>query len=154
VLEGYPWSGNVRELFNVLEQAFVASGSARTLYSMHLPQDVRIKVAKASLRRPQAADAPTDAPGAQQQESQAAPCCDTWPELTQAMNDTLKSCKDVLERRYLETLLRRTGGDVQKAMEASGLSRSHLYALLKKWGLSADGPGVGSADPVGPAGPV
>jgi two-component system NtrC family response regulator len=47
VLEGYSWPGNVRELFNVLERAVVASGSARTLYAMHLPQDVRIKVAKA-----------------------------------------------------------------------------------------------------------
>jgi len=161
VLEGYPWPGNVRELFNVLEQAFVASGAARTLYSMHLPQDIRIKVAKASLRRP-ASDASPD-PAAQPlslqqngqpQEPVEPPCCDTWPELTQAMNDTLKSCKDVLERRYLETLLRRTGGDMQKAMEASGLSRSHLYALLKKWNLSTDGPAVGSADPVGSSGSV
>ncbi|OGR34597.1 MAG: Fis family transcriptional regulator, partial [Desulfovibrionales bacterium GWA2_65_9] len=54
VLEGYAWPGNVRELFNVLERAFVASNSARTLFAMHLPQDVRIKVAKASLRRPAA----------------------------------------------------------------------------------------------------
>jgi two-component system NtrC family response regulator len=63
-------------------------------------------------------------------------------------DDTLKVAKDVVERRYLEALLRRTGGDVQKAVEASGLSRSHLYALLKKWGLSADGPGIGSAEPL------
>jgi len=44
----------------------------------------------------------------------------------------------------METLVRRTRGDVQRALESSGLSRSHLYALLKKWGLSIDGPGVGS----------
>jgi len=150
VLEGYAWPGNVRELFNVLERAFVASNSARTLFAMHLPQDVRIKVAKASLRRPVAADAQPESrmTPASVAVSPAAPCCDTWPELTQALGETLKSCKDVVERRYLEALLKRTGGDVQKAVEASGLSRSHLYALLKKWGLSADGPGVGFADPV------
>jgi len=162
VLEGYPWPGNVRELFNVLERAFVASGTARTLYAMHLPQDVRIKVAKASLRRPAAAgngSLPEVRPGAPAvkqparaplyaTDASAAPCADSWPELAQALGETLKSCKDVVERRYLEVLLKRTGGDVQKAVEASGLSRSHLYALLKKWGLSADGPGVGSAEPV------
>jgi len=159
VLEGYAWPGNVRELFNVIEQAFVASGSARTLYSMHLPQDVRIKVAKASLRRPPALGngagngAPPEARAAASNVPQptllSAPCCDAWPELSQAMgDDTLKVAKDVVERRYLEALLRRTGGDVQKAVEASGLSRSHLYALLKKWGLSADGPGIGSAEPL------
>ena len=158
VLEGYAWPGNVRELFNVLERAFVSSNSARTLFSMHLPQDVRIKVAKASLRRPAGADAQPEAQAATQAGTvaasasgagtTAAPCCDSWPELTQALGETLKSCKDVVERRYLEALLKRAGGDVQKAVEASGLSRSHLYALLKKWGLSMDGPGIGSADPV------
>jgi two-component system NtrC family response regulator len=166
VLEGYAWPGNVRELFNVLERAFVSSGSERTLYAMHLPQDVRIKVAKASLRRPPAPgngagnEAPPevrpDAPAVQQSATQAAPQSapqsalggEAWPELTQAMSETLKAAKDEVERRYLEALLRRTGGDMQKAVEVSGLSRSHLYALLKKWGLSTDGPGIGTADPV------
>ncbi len=158
VLEGYSWPGNVRELFNVLERAVVASGSARTLYAMHLPQDVRIKVAKASFRRPLAPEAQPEPQPEPQPESQAGqglaaeasavPGGEAWPELSQAMTSTLKACKDVVERRYLESLLRRAGGDVQKAVEASGLSRSHLYALLKKWGLSVDGPGVGTADTV------
>jgi len=62
----------------------------------------------------------------------------------QLFGQTLKDCKEVVERSYMEALVRRARGDVQRALEASGLSRSHLYALLKKWGLSIDGPGVGS----------
>lgn len=194
VLNGYTWPGNVRELFNVLERAFVAAGRERTLYAMHLPQDVRIKVAKASLGRGRemaqaelaaeavallAAGAPaalapsTLAPGdaAPVSFACAAPTVgsgqnpphpdetipprnradqgrDVCPELAQAMLGSLKECKEAVEHRYLEHLLRRTGGDVQRAMEASGLSRSHLYALLKKWGLSAEGPGVGSSEDI------
>jgi Response regulator containing CheY-like receiver, AAA-type ATPase, and DNA-binding domains len=137
---------------------------------MHLPQDVRIKVAKASLGRgrevaqpePDApvaavtiAAAPATVPGIPTPSAETSPpqnrvetSRDVCPELAQAMLGSLKECKDAVEHSYLEHLLRRTGGDVQRAMELSGLSRSHLYALLKKWGLSAEGPGVGSGESV------
>ena len=180
VLTGYGWPGNVRELFNVLERAFVAAGRERTLYSMHLPQDVRIKVAKASLGRgreghgqetppapevsPAApleahvvapaetsasispASTPTPLAAAASPDESETAARELCPELAQAMLGPLKECKEAVERRYLEHLLRRTGGDVQRAVESSGLSRSHLYALLKKWGLSVDGPGIGTGD--------
>jgi two-component system NtrC family response regulator len=146
VLADYAWPGNVRELFNVLERAFVAAGPARTLYAMHLPQDVRIKVAKASLGRGRASgpkgDSGPEQAQAAQHECQAGGLLDP----AAMLGMTLKDCKEAVERRYLECLLARTGGDVQRVIEASGLSRSHLYALLKKWGLSAEGPSVGSAD--------
>jgi two-component system NtrC family response regulator len=171
VLLGYGWPGNVRELFNVLERAFVSSGRERTLYAMHLPQDVRIKVAKASLgrgREPGISEPvapppytpppmPSEAEHLPQPESHPQPvpapapglepnAREVCPELAQAMLGTLKECKEAVEHRYLEQLLRRTGGDVQRAVESSGLSRSHLYALLKKWGLSVEGPGIGNTE--------
>ncbi len=162
VLSGYDWPGNVRELFNVLERAFVAAGRERTLYAMHLPQDVRIKVAKAGLARGRVAapeapavapassvavaphlEAAPEAPGSAAVQGEQAPAlrAEAEPDLSL----TLKECKEATERRYLEALLRRTAGDVPKALEMSGLSRSHLYALLKKWGLSAEGSPVGSS---------
>jgi two-component system, NtrC family, response regulator len=173
VLEGYDWPGNVRELFNVLERAFVAAGAERTLYAMHLPQDVRIKVAKAQLGKgretvsPAPLDRPLPVPGPAAlvlPEPASAMPGGPLPVLEQTGNaasvagaeglaamlpeqlfgQTLKDCKEVVERSYMEALVRRARGDVQRALEASGLSRSHLYALLKKWGLSIDGPGVGS----------
>jgi DNA-binding NtrC family response regulator len=42
----------------------------------------------------------------------------------------------VQEKQYLETLLRITGGDIKQCCETAGLSRSRLYDLLKKYGLS------------------
>ncbi|MDP2846785.1 MAG: sigma-54 dependent transcriptional regulator [Humidesulfovibrio sp.] len=177
VLEGYDWPGNVRELFNVLERAFVAAGPERTLFAMHLPQDVRIRVAKAHLGRgretaspppnrplpvpPPAASSvaatvssahfpPPAGMNSQHATSAEAPRTDL-PQQYAGGNEAdtfftkpLKDCKEALERSYMETLVRRARGDVQRALESSGLSRSHLYALLKKWGLSIDGPGVGS----------
>lgn len=40
------------------------------------------------------------------------------------------------EQRYLAELIAYTGGDIKKAYEVSGLSRSRLYGLLKKHGIS------------------
>ncbi|GKT34657.1 sigma-54 dependent transcriptional regulator, partial [Aduncisulcus paluster] len=51
VLDNYDWPGNVRQLFNVVEQAFVASGSGNTIYAMHLSDSLRIKLAKSNLRK-------------------------------------------------------------------------------------------------------
>jgi two-component system NtrC family response regulator len=168
VLTGYDWPGNVRELFNVLERAFVAAGPERTLYAMHLPQDVRIKVAKAHLGRGRAGETPPadhlgEASAPLAPPSPASPSsaqAEARPEGAEAdtppprpapsdlpgglFDQTLKDCKEVVEQRYMEALVRRAGGDVQQALAASGLSRSHLYALLKKWSLSIDGPAVGS----------
>jgi len=130
---------------------------------MHLPQDVRIKVAKAQLGRGRAGEAdeaaaimpaPAAAPVAASGAMLAAPSVETdippaprppVAELpAELFGQSLKDCKEAVEQRYMEALVRRAGGDVQRALSASGLSRSHLYALLKKWSLSIDGPAVGS----------
>lgn len=160
VLEGYDWPGNVRELFNVLERAFVAAGPARTLYAMHLPQDVRIKVAKAQIGRGRAEGAvatdvaPSLRPDAAAEPSAAVPTGEPGVLLPAGMfAGSLKDCKEAVERRYMIGLVRRSGGDAQRALAASGLSRSHLYALLKKWGLSLDGASGCPVDASGDAGP-
>ncbi|HWR03982.1 MAG TPA: sigma-54 dependent transcriptional regulator, partial [Humidesulfovibrio sp.] len=134
VLEGYDWPGNVRELFNVLERAFVAAGTERTLYAMHLPQDVRIKVAKAQLgrgrdaalaaqplRKPlpvptpaatvlaetapvleQAAPEPELAAPAAPAASGAGVESPAAPLPEQLFGQTLKDCKEAVERSYME----------------------------------------------------
>ncbi|MHC1789593.1 sigma-54-dependent transcriptional regulator [Solidesulfovibrio sp.] len=126
MLEAYDWPGNVRELRNVVERAVLASGREKTLYSMHLPQDVRIKVTKSTLERGmQSCDRPVSAlPGLFATESGP------------IGRRTLKEYKESMERRYLEGLLREHGRDVAAMVEISGLSRSHFYALLKKNGLA------------------
>ncbi len=135
MLMAYDWPGNVRELFNVLEQAVTAAGREKTLYAMHLPQELRIKVTRAQLA--------TGGDGGQDEAAQQA---DGQP-LRQEPQDfppirsgaselpSIKEYKEQAERHYLERLLQKTGGDVTQMLEQSELSRSHLYALLKKYGL-------------------
>ncbi|UIJ37854.1 sigma-54 dependent transcriptional regulator [Desulfobaculum bizertense] len=135
VLGSYRWPGNVRELFNVLERAFVASGQEKTLYAMHLPQDIRIKVAKATLgeaREDGAAEGP-QSPLEQEARSAAA----GLESLMTGDLPDLRMFKSLMEKQYLQTLIERCGGDLNQILRISGLSRSHYYALLKKSGLSA-----------------
>ncbi|MGE4292416.1 MAG: sigma-54-dependent transcriptional regulator [Desulfovibrio sp.] len=135
VLETYDWPGNVRELGNVLERAFIAAGAERTIYAMHLPQELRIKVAKVQIderaRRP---GAQAEAEARDRAEALAAA-----PFLPGALMEgempSLKDFKDQIERQYIETLVERCDGDIKTILDTSGLSRSHFYALLKKHDL-------------------
>ena len=128
VLEGYGWPGNVRELFNVLERTVVVAGSEPTLYAKHLPRELRIAAAKAHIDRLRPGEAVGD------------PFLDNGGGLAAVFEDTdlpsLKEVKSRVEKTYLEALLRECDGDVGRMTSISGLSRSHLYALLKKFNLS------------------
>ena len=128
ILASYDWPGNVRELFNTLERAFVSSGEQKIIYAMHLPHDIRIKVAKRMLE-------------GEGRETSERPGCsvagDRGPDSLESVTalkplSTLKEFKSEMERMYLERLIRETGGEVKKMLEISGLSRSHFYAVLKK----------------------
>lgn len=114
-LEQYDWPGNVRELFNTVEQALVLSGAGQTVYAQHLPRGVRVRAARSLLARPEAPM--LDADGMEE----------AFP--------TFKDFKFRMEAEYLAGLIKKYGRDVQRMAQVSGLSRSHLYAVLKKHGL-------------------
>lgn len=132
------WPGNVRELFNVLEVAFVTSGENQTLYAMDLPREVRIRVMRASLKEGRmepeedfSAQSLSVASGREGGAALPSP-------LPHRMEDfpSLKDFKAEMEARYLDALMEKTGGSPQDMMLISGLSKSHFYALLKKYGRS------------------
>lgn len=123
VLTGYDWPGNIRELIRALESAIAEAGHERILFSKHLPTAMR-----ASSFRQQSEDQQSDEIDAL---------------YTGESNGTFPELKDVrelaiarTESRYLSRLLTETGRDIKKACEWSGLSRSRLYTLLRKYGLS------------------
>ncbi|EPR39887.1 putative two component, sigma54 specific, transcriptional regulator [Desulfovibrio sp. X2] len=127
-LAAYPWPGNVRELFAVLETAFHAAGGTEILYARHLPQEVRVALARANIAK-----------GRHGEAGQALPRDDNGFGARPGAVDTslpLRVFKDEMERRYLKALARETNGDVDAMIERSGVSKSHLYALLKKAGIS------------------
>jgi two-component system NtrC family response regulator len=127
-LEAYDWRGNVRELFNTLERAFVIAGEEETIYAVHLPSDIRIKVARTHLL---SKGKPIgEKPAAQPPVVPSPPLTDHPEQLP-----NIREFRSDLEKRYLEELVEQTGGNLKKILELSGLSRSHFYAMVKKYGI-------------------
>ncbi|MDD5222368.1 MAG: sigma-54 dependent transcriptional regulator [bacterium] len=116
VLSAYSWPGNVRELFHTLDQVFTVAQNQPTLFPQHLPDQLRIQLARASVRKEPPA-----------------------PEVSPAAPAKLRDYRDALvteaEKSYLQRLMTTTQGNIEEACRISGLSRPRLYALLKKYNL-------------------
>ena len=125
-LTAYGWPGNVRELIQALEKAVVGAGDEPVLFPKHLPEHVRIRLAREAVR-------PKSPPEARPAEAVSGP---TGPV-------SLKDHRDAelarAERDYLASLIRKTCGDIGETCRVSGLSRSRLYTLLKKYRISPSG---------------
>ena len=114
-LEMYAWPGNIRELTNAMECAVAAAADGPVLEQIHLPVEVRVHLAKATvkpelnLRRPQ-------------------PPYASYP--------TLSTARDSAVAASLIKLVEDTHGDMDAACELADLSRSRLYELLKLHGVA------------------
>ncbi len=122
VLLAYEWPGNVRELIQALEKAIITAKDEPVLFPMHLPEHIRIRLARSAVAGKKAAPQPAASP---------------------AKTGPLASLKDFrdeglarLESEYLADLMRATARNIPEACRISGLSRSRLYTLLKKYGIA------------------
>lgn len=122
ILVQYNWPGNVRELIHGLERAISGAPEDPILFPKHLPTHIRVGVARSSVREATKAE-PDQGKGQVAKE---------LPELQKYREAAIAEA----ERRYLEDLLSKSEGNVARACQVSGLSRSRLYALLKKYRLS------------------
>ncbi len=125
-LTAYGWPGNVRELIQALEKAVVGAGDEPVLFPKHLPEHVRIRLAREAVR-------PKSSPEA----------CPAGAVSGPVGPVSLKEHRDAelarAERDYLASLIRKTCGDINETCRVSGLSRSRLYTLLKKYSISPSG---------------
>jgi len=127
-LQHYDWPGNVRELLNAVDAAFANARSEPTLYAMHLPAEIRVKVKLKSTGQGEKCP-PLPPPPAAPEASAPPPL--RMPSLQQVREDAVSRS----EQRYLEDLLRMTDGNLEHATVLAGLSRSQLYRLMQKYGL-------------------
>ena len=107
-LESYHWPGNIRELENVLERAYILETS-HILSPESLPIELLDKV---SLPQAQIA---VDA--------------------TLTLADFRKKGVEDLERRYLKEVLTRHSGKINRSADEAGISARQLHKLLTKYGI-------------------
>jgi len=125
-LTAYGWPGNVRELIQSLEKAVVGAGEEPVLYPKHLPEHVRIRLAREAVR-------PKITVEPRPEEDFSGPATPA------SLKDYRDAAMGRAEQDYLAALVRKTGGDIAETCRISGLSRSRLYTLLKKYGISPSG---------------
>ncbi len=123
-LLAYPWPGNVRELKNTMEGVLALAGGDEVLLPVHLPLHIRVCAARNRVTGRAASDGHDETEG-------------LWDGLATGTLPRFREFRDLGEGRYLRALSGRCGGDVARMLEVSGLSRSRLYALLKKHGIAA-----------------
>jgi len=119
VLHSYEWPGNTRELIQALERSVIAAKDESTLFPKHLPNHIRIKLARDSVENKK---------GRQISLRKEAESSNDLPQLQEVREGAIANA----EKEYLSDLMAITGRDIKKACKISGLSRSRLYTLLKK----------------------
>jgi len=123
----YSWPGNIRELVNALEHAIAAAGTRPELFPQHLPTDLRAHLARSRFESTSAA---RGLPG-----SMRIPTIEAEVPLS-TLTEYRESAVIASECAYLRSLVTRHGMNLGEACKVSGLSRSRLYALLKKHHLA------------------
>lgn len=117
-LSRYAWPGNVRELINVLERALLlAPGDTITIDD--LPRAI------------------SDVSSPPRPDEDAAGLVAAVPSSLsdRPLREARRVIVDAFERRYLEELLRRTGGRIGDAARQAGINERSLYDLMQRHGL-------------------
>jgi two-component system, NtrC family, response regulator len=135
-LENYDWPGNVRELFNIIERSVIAAGAEENLFAMHLPRQLRIQVAKTQIRQMTGSEVLYDNDSSEHDEDFRSIGQNIFQDIFDRPLPSLKTFKNASEKIYLSELIRQCSGEIPRILTISGLSRSHFYSLLKKYGLS------------------
>ncbi len=115
----YTWPGNVRELIHAIESAITVAHESSILVPKHLPHHIHVQVkqnAVAGKKKKPTRDLTNT----------------SLPSLKEVRDDSIAE----IEKQYLQELMRQTKAHVESACRISGLSRSRLYALLKKYNIT------------------
>lgn len=127
-LTAQEWSGNVRELINVLEFSLASAGRDPTLFPKHLPPKYRTSQLEFDSTVESIENGESYSFDNTDSTNSVETPFPTWPEF-----------RNQSEKNYLKSLLNRSKGSRQEACRLSGISQSRLYGLLQKHNLSKFG---------------
>jgi len=127
MLDRYAWPGNVRELINAIEGAVSEAGDEPIIFFKHMPDNIRIAVARSSASSSENDLGEYQVPGNLGNKSGTVPL---------PYRDFREKVLSDPEKKYLQELMVLTHGNIKEACRISGLSRTHLYNLMKKYEVS------------------
>ena len=115
-LFGYNWPGNVRELFNTIDYACSDAFQEAVLFPKHLPDHIRTFNITNKIKKRKRLET-------QIYTEEKSICVEKF---------SLKNYVETKKHKYVIDLMSYTHGNIKSACQLSGLSRGHLYTLLKK----------------------
>lgn len=122
-MTAYHWPGNVRELLQTIERVLTIARFEPTLFPQHLPTQIRVHEARASVGK--------DGGVKDRPEESSYPA-----KMIPSLQDVREAALSKVERQYLEDLMLVTKRNIKEACRIARLSRSRLYHLLQKHGIS------------------
>lgn len=127
LLRQHHWTGNVRELENVLERA-MHLGAGTWIEPSHLPDALR---AQSTSRR-------NEVEGKARPGSSTAAVQAARNEITLDLSRNRRELLADTEKQAILQALEHTGGNRSRAAKRLGISRSALYQKLKKYGIKSE----------------
>ncbi|MBU1169854.1 MAG: sigma-54 dependent transcriptional regulator [Proteobacteria bacterium] len=143
-LSRYKWPGNIRELVNTLEGSVSKAYDEPILFPKHLPETIRVHVIRSSVDLKINKNKPDHhAYFVQKSLEKSDGSTSDNHDIAKVMSlKTMGSREDALEEadiRYLKNLMMLTQGNIKQSCQISGLGRTRLYTLLKKYNISRFG---------------
>ena len=147
-LNRYSWPGNIRELVNTLEGAVSKAFNEPILFPKHLSDNIRVNAIRSSVDRKAGMKNPDQQAylvSRSQDDDSRSESQDFFPDIGDKIihsvlgSQTLCSRDEALEQadiRYLRNLMMMTRGNIKESCRISGLGRTRLYTLLKKYRIS------------------
>lgn len=142
-LTRYKWPGNIRELVNTLENAVSMAYNEPILFPKHLPENIRVHVIRSTVNPESLEKRPDhqaylvekfqDTPGRKDSRPR------TSTPLTPGTMGTREAALEKADITYLKNLMELTQGNIKESCKISGLGRTRLYTLLKKYNISRFG---------------
>jgi len=155
LLMSLPYTGNIRELRNIIERIVILTASE----TVRRDDVERLGIAFSMManvqpQQPQSAPAQQDhshdgelaksviltpADLARMQAAETSGYADTTHPLEEALAaGSFQDFKDRAEKLYIEERLREFGWNISRTAEAMSIQRSHLYTKMRKFGLMKD----------------
>jgi len=106
-LQEYSWPGNIRELENVIERAYILETTA-TLRAENFPQELFTDINNTA---------------------------EVELDISLPLAEVRRKSLDYLERQYLKEVMTKHQGRINRASETAGITTRQLHKLLSKYGI-------------------
>src|SRR5690554_3320569 len=129
-LKALPWTGNIRELRNMVERLIILSDKAITDKDVRAFANPSASTTPSNEEKAKPAAVAVAAPGSSSTDANSASNYDEFL--------SFQDFKDHTEKEYIKYKLEKNGWNVSKTADEIDIQRSHLYSKIEKFGLKRE----------------